>query len=56
MTSSLDTHCSRDNALAASPAFLLNHLTFGAPILEDDFYVATSACVGMIEAHSGGIP
>jgi hypothetical protein len=50
-TRSLDAHRHCDDALMAPPAFLLDHLPFGAPILEDDLRVATRPRVSVVKTH-----
>lgn len=51
MASSLDAHCRGNDTFMTSAAFLLNHLTFGAPVLKDDLGVATCSDVGVVKAH-----
>jgi hypothetical protein len=36
----------------APPALLLNHLPFGAPVLEDNLRMAARTRVGMVKTHS----
>jgi hypothetical protein len=51
-TGRLDTHRHGDDSLLAPPALLLNHLPFGAPVLEDNLRMAARTRVGMVKTHS----